>query len=97
MICSLTADSDSSENLWRAREARGVVGTSRSMSFFTSSKGSNTTPVNDFVLVPFAARTDNLDPRHAVEGNRTFDGGKRSPTPEFKIENAGEALSNMVS
>lgn len=92
------ADSESSANLCRARETRGVEGT-RSISFFTSSKGSNTIPVNDLALVPFAARTENVYPRHAREGNRRFDvvldGGNRSPPPELKRESAGDALSNI--
>lgn len=72
LICSLTADSHWSQYFWRASERCGEVGT-RSSSLLTSSKGSNTTPLNCRLLDPFDAQTTrnrSFPPR----GNRTVEG-----------------------
>ena len=93
LICSLTADSDSSTYFWRAREACGTVGT-RSSSFFTSSNGSKITPVRARWFVdPFAARTTN--PRAGTERGGSAFGLKRE-RDEAEAE-AAAVRRSMVS
>lgn len=105
LIWPLIAASHPSENFWRARESWGMVGT-RSSSFFTSSKGSKTTPNRDWLSSLDVAETENPPPFLAwenrrmeigeddkeTEGNR---GLKLSPR-EQRREEDGEILRSMV-
>lgn len=92
LICSLITASQSSEYFCRAIESCGTDGTSIN-SFFTSSKGSKTTPVKGRWFAFFAAA-------HTTPFN-TFAGANTPPicgitlSPEGE-KTAGEALRNII-
>ena len=87
MICSLIAASQSSAYFWRARESCGTVGT-RSSSFLTSSKGSNTTPIKGLLFAPpFEAHNTKFVSLLAGEKRRLEEA---RAAEEFRGENENE-------
>lgn len=104
------AASHSSANFWRASEAWGTVGT-RSSSFFTSSKGWNTTPVSSRLFDSLLARATSEPPFPPPGWNRSAGGpaggagevsGAERPSPgEPRRENeaaaAAAARSDMAA